>query len=327
MKENYKFSQSALRVLFFLILTVFAFIIDIFLYEYFINPIRSTTKTWLVVVILFMAMFLLDYENEEKIHVGIFSKINTFLVLLTYVLVALSMFSCNKDNQKVDKIMKVEQRIESIEKFKKEWPKLTNVEKIDEFMIDVPFFLYELNENTKEFFYDICYENSDISDEKNNLIEKKNEVIKQLSNLNLSPIQLSSLKADLDWYNNKIFSCSIAKEIYKPLEKSLLETSNTQFELGNLLPFEEIDEQQINQIEKKFMEYYSIPMNCDEDIIDDDRYWCTYDYQSSNDFVYIGLFESNEVCNSLSNSLRINDIAYSRECMLVKDYGKEFYWD
>jgi len=323
MKENYKFSQSALRVLFFLILTVFAFIIDIFLYEYFINSTRSTTKTWLVVVILFMAMPLLDYDNEKKIHVGIISKIIPFLMLLTFVLVALSMFSCTKDNTKVDKITKVEQRIESIEKFKKEWPKLANVEKIDEFMFDAPFFLYDLNDNTKQFLNDICYKNSDISDEKNNLIEKKSEVIRQLSNLNLSPIQIGSLKADLDWYNKKIFSCSAVKKIYKPLEKILLEISNTQFELGNLLPFKEFDKQQINQIEKKFMEYYSIPVNCDDSIIEIDRYFCTFDSQ----IFYMGLFESNEVCNSLSNSLRINDIAYSRECMLVKDYGKEFYWD
>ena len=53
----------------------------------------------------------------------------------------------------------------------------------------------------------------------------------------------------------------------------------------------------------------------------------TYEYENLcdltnsglDDYFNIGLFENKNQCNSLSNSLRSNNIVFSRQCMAIKD--------
>lgn len=333
------------KVLIFISLVIFAAIIHIFLYEYFFQPKYSTTKTWLVVVILFFAIGMLDVE-EISLHEKV-SKFTGFLPILGFLLIGLSIYQCDKDN---DYVKKIEISKQKEEKNKQEyilWPSLSYDQKIQG-VYYISSLLSDLNYNTSDFDEFFCSSINFQNDEINNLKDEKSLIENKISK-SIDPIQISSLKADLEWYENKIISsrksfsknsltCEITKKIFEPLKIKIIEVIVAQNNLHNTLPWNlnyQQREQIEFQIEKELENFYTIPISCDEKYVTLVEYTDdfellfndTYEYENLcdltnsglDDYFNIGLFENKNQCNSLSNSLRSNNIVFSRQCMAIKD--------
>ena len=342
--EKKPLSQN-LKILIFILLVIFAVIIYLFLYEYFLQPKYSTTKTWLVVVILLFAVGILDID-EIALHEKVY-KFTGFLPILSFLLIGLSMYQCDKDN---DYVKKVELAKQKEEKNKQEyilWPSLSYDQKIDG-VFYVSMLLSDLNMNTSDFDEFFCSTIDAQNNEINNLKDEKSLIEKKISNSN-DPIQISSLKADLEWYENKIISsrkifsknslsCEISKKIFEPLKIKTIEIIVAQNNIHNTLPWNldyQQREQVESQIEKEIENFYTIPVSCDEKYVSvventddlDLLFKDTYEYKNLcdvtisglDDYFVIGLFENKNKCDSLSNSLRSNNIVFSRQCMAIKD--------
>lgn len=342
--EKKPLSQN-LKILIFILLVIFAVIIYFFLYEYFLQPKYSTTKTWLVVVILLFAVGILN-EDEIAPHEEVY-KFTGFLPILTFILMGLSMYQCDKDNDYVRKVEKAKQIDEKIKQEYNLWPSLSYDEKIIRVSRISPL-LSDLNYNTSDFDEFFCSTINSQNNQINNLKDEKLLIENKISNSN-NPIQISSLKADLDWYDNKIISfrksfsknslaCDITKKILEPLKIKTIEIIVAQNNIHNTLPWNldyQQREQVESQIEKEIENFYTIPISCDEEYVSlvettdelELLFKDTYEYENLcdfttsglNDYFNIGLFENKNQCNSLSNSLRSNNIVFSRQCTAIKD--------